>query len=44
LSLLAEPELDALITGESGFEELPAVMARLAGGAPDTICHRIRYA
>jgi 2-desacetyl-2-hydroxyethyl bacteriochlorophyllide A dehydrogenase len=43
LSLLAEPALDLLITGESAFDELPAVMARLANGSPDTICHRIRY-
>jgi len=43
LKLLAEPALDALITGESAFDELPAVMARLADGSPDTICHRIRY-
>jgi len=43
LSLLAEPALDLLITGESAFDELPAVMAHLANGSPDTICHRIRY-
>ena len=43
LSLLADPVLDRLITGESDFEELPAVMARLANDPSDTICHRIRY-
>jgi threonine dehydrogenase-like Zn-dependent dehydrogenase len=43
LSLLIEPALDALITGESGFEDLPAVMAQLASGARGTLCHRIRY-
>ena len=43
LSLLAHDELDALITGESPFEELPKTMERLAAGPADTICHRIRY-
>ena len=43
MSLLAHPELDAVITGDSDFEELPAVMARLAAGPGDTLCHRIRY-
>jgi hypothetical protein len=44
LSFLADPALDALITGESEFEALPAVMADLAGSSGDTLCHRIRYA
>lgn len=43
MRLLASPELDALITGESAFEELPAVMQRLAAGDDATICHRIAY-
>jgi len=43
LRLLADPSLDALITGESDFEELPLVMTQLAGAAGDTLCHRIRY-
>jgi len=43
LELLADDALDALITGEDRFEELPRVMARLARGGADTICHRIRY-
>jgi 2-desacetyl-2-hydroxyethyl bacteriochlorophyllide A dehydrogenase len=43
LSLLDDPALDALITGESPFEDLPRVMAHLAGGTADAICHRIRY-
>ncbi len=33
LSLLREPALDALITGESAFDELPAVMHELSTGA-----------
>ena len=44
LSMLADPALDALITGESAFDELPGVMARLAAAPGDTLCHRIRYA
>ena len=42
-SLLDDPVLDVLITGESPFDDLPRVMAHLAGGAADGICHRIRY-
>jgi NADPH:quinone reductase-like Zn-dependent oxidoreductase len=43
LSLLADPALDALITGESPFEMLPQVMAQLAAAPGETLCHRIRY-
>jgi NADPH:quinone reductase-like Zn-dependent oxidoreductase len=43
LSLLVEPVLDALITGESEFERLPEVMASLASSPGDALCHRIRY-
>jgi len=43
LSLLADPALDALITGESGFDDLPQVMAQLAAAPGDTLCHRIAY-
>ena len=43
LRLLADPALDALITGESRFDELPSVMATLATTPGDTLCHRIRY-
>jgi threonine dehydrogenase-like Zn-dependent dehydrogenase len=44
LSMLADPVLDALITGESDFEALPQVMVQLATAPGDTLCHRIRYA
>ncbi|ARP73208.1 dehydrogenase [Streptomyces pluripotens] len=44
LDLLADPALDALITGESTFEELPDVMPKLASGEIPALCHRIRYA
>ncbi|MFI2436121.1 NAD(P)-binding protein [Streptomyces sp. NPDC018693] len=43
LELLADPALDALVTGESAFEELPDVMPKLASGAIPALCHRVRY-
>jgi threonine dehydrogenase-like Zn-dependent dehydrogenase len=43
LSLLADPVLDRLITGEDAFDDLPAVQARLALDPGDTLMHRIRY-
>jgi len=43
LTLLRHTELDALITGESEFDELPEVMRDLAESPGDTLCHRIRY-
>ncbi|ARF54037.1 zinc-dependent alcohol dehydrogenase [Streptomyces gilvosporeus] len=43
LDLLAAPAFDALITGESAFEDLPQVMPRLASGELPALCHRIRY-
>ncbi|MEU9173376.1 zinc-binding alcohol dehydrogenase [Streptomyces sp. NPDC048420] len=43
LKLLADPALDALITGESAFEELPEVMPKLASGEVPALCHLVRY-
>ncbi|WP_018141699.1 zinc-binding alcohol dehydrogenase [Thioalkalivibrio sp. ALJ7] len=44
LSLLSDPALDALITGDDAFTDLPEVMARVSGPeAARTLCHRIRY-
>jgi threonine dehydrogenase-like Zn-dependent dehydrogenase len=43
LELLQDPAFDALVTGESGFEELPDVMARLAAGSLPALCHTIVY-
>ncbi|MFF3348475.1 zinc-binding alcohol dehydrogenase [Streptomyces sp. NPDC002779] len=43
LELLADPALDALVTGESAFEELPQVLPRLASGEIPALCHRVRY-
>ena len=44
LSLLADPVLDGLISGEDNFESLPTIMATLASAPGNTLCHRIRYA
>ncbi|HEX7079885.1 MAG TPA: zinc-binding alcohol dehydrogenase [Gammaproteobacteria bacterium] len=44
LELLRDPRLDALITGESPFESLPAVMSELSRSPAGALCHRIRYA
>jgi len=41
--LAAAPELDALLSGEDGFEALPELMPRLAAAPGATLCHRIRY-
>ncbi|MFF4715712.1 dehydrogenase [Streptomyces eurythermus] len=43
LDLLTDPALDALVTGESPFEELPSVLPKLASGEMPALCHRIRY-
>jgi threonine dehydrogenase-like Zn-dependent dehydrogenase len=43
LRLLLSAELDALVSGESRFDELPAVLARLAETPGYTLCHRIVY-
>ncbi|MDR6538068.1 zinc-binding alcohol dehydrogenase [Variovorax soli] len=43
LALLRDPALDALLTDAAPFDTLPAVLARLAAGAPQTLCHRIDY-
>ncbi|MEW2248342.1 MULTISPECIES: zinc-binding alcohol dehydrogenase [unclassified Streptomyces] len=43
LDLLADPALDALITGESAFDDLPEVLPRLASGDLPALCHRIAH-
>jgi hypothetical protein len=35
--------LDALISGESPFEDLPSVMSELSRDGAGALCHRIRY-
>lgn len=43
LELLLDPRLDALISGESDFHDLPDVMPELAADDSTALCHRIRY-
>jgi threonine dehydrogenase-like Zn-dependent dehydrogenase len=43
LELLRDPAFDALITGESRFDQLPDVLAGLAAGAIPALCHRVSY-
>jgi threonine dehydrogenase-like Zn-dependent dehydrogenase len=43
LELLRDPAFDALLTGESRFEDLPGVLAGLAAGTLPALCHRISY-
>jgi threonine dehydrogenase-like Zn-dependent dehydrogenase len=44
LDLLADPAFDALITGQSAFDELPSVLPRLASGELPALCHLVNYA
>jgi threonine dehydrogenase-like Zn-dependent dehydrogenase len=43
LDLLRDPAFDALITGHSDFEELPAILPRLASGELPALCHVVTY-
>jgi len=43
VQLLQAPELDALISGESAFNDLPDALKELSLGSKDALCHRIRY-
>jgi threonine dehydrogenase-like Zn-dependent dehydrogenase len=43
LQLLRDPAFDAVVTGVSRFEQLPDVMARLAGGTLPGLCHTVSY-
>lgn len=43
LDLLRDPAFDTLLTGESRFDELPEVMARLARGDLPALCHTLTY-
>lgn len=42
MSLLADPVLDQLMTGETAFADLPARYADILGD-PATLCHAVRY-
>ncbi|MFC6085955.1 zinc-dependent alcohol dehydrogenase [Sphaerisporangium aureirubrum] len=43
LRLLADPAFDALVTSESSFDELPAVLSRMTSGDLPGLCHRVVY-
>lgn len=43
LAQLVDPRLDALISGETAFQDLPALMQRLAHAPAGALCERIRY-
>jgi len=43
LGLLGDDRLDVLINGESAFDQLPDVLARLSATPGDTLCHRVCY-
>ncbi len=43
LDLLADPVFDRLVTGESRFDDLPQVMARLASDPAGALCQVVRY-
>lgn len=43
LSILRDPAFDVLLTGTSAFDELPAVMPRLADRSLPALCHVIAY-
>ena len=43
LRLLADSRFDALVSGAHPFEELPAVISRMAGGEPPALCARVIY-
>jgi threonine dehydrogenase-like Zn-dependent dehydrogenase len=43
LNLLRDPVFDALLTGESRFDDLPDIMPRLAAGTLPALCHVVNY-
>ena len=43
LELLRDPAYDALLSGDSSFDELPAVLAGLTDGSRSALCHTITY-
>jgi len=43
LDLLRDPAFDALLTGESPFEELPDLLPKLADRSVPALCHTITY-
>ena len=43
LELLLDPRLDALISGETDFDDLPRTMEHLSRDPRGVLCHRVRY-
>jgi len=43
LSLLHDPVFDILLSGETEFTALPALMPQLATSSAGILCHTIRY-
>jgi threonine dehydrogenase-like Zn-dependent dehydrogenase len=43
LSVLREPVFDILLSGETEFTALPALMPRLAASSAGILCHTLRY-
>lgn len=43
VGLLDDPAFDALLTGESSWRDLPAVMTAIAGGSAPGLCHTIDW-
>jgi NADPH:quinone reductase-like Zn-dependent oxidoreductase len=43
LDLLRDPAFDVLLTGESAFDDLPAVLPQLASGRLAALCHTVAY-
>ena len=43
LSLLRDPVFDILLSGETEFTALPAMMPRLAASSVGVLCHTLRY-
>jgi len=43
LALLVDPALDALISGDTAFAELPALLRRLSESPAGALCERIHY-
>ncbi len=43
MRLLADPALDALVTEESHFDDLPRTMAAITRAGTGALCHRINY-
>lgn len=43
LSVLSDPALEALISGETSFRRLPEVMPHLTAPESDALCHRVVY-